>query len=99
MFTSTELIKYEKFISYVILSAMLSLNRAEMKTKVMESPEVVEVIHDLSILKKFMDSLYRGEYNQFFSVLAAVEGSLKQDRVMFPHYRYYVQQMRIRAYW
>ena len=32
------------------------------------------------------------------SVTAEVEHMLKQDRLMSPHYRYYVREMRILAY-
>lgn len=34
----------------------------------------------------------------FFSLTAQVEGLLRRDYLVFPHYRYYVREMRILAY-
>lgn len=64
-----------------------------------DSPEVLEVLHEIPHLEDYLQSLYNGDYAKFFVALAALETSaMKQSWVLFPHYRYYVREMRIRGY-
>ncbi|KAI9019065.1 26S proteasome subunit RPN7-domain-containing protein [Hyaloraphidium curvatum] len=97
-FTSTELMDYKDFVRYTVLAACLALNRPDMKKKVLNAPEILEVIHEIPHLEDYMTSLYNGEYAKFFNALAAVEHSLKLDRILAAHYRFYVREMRIIAY-
>lgn len=54
---------------------------------------------DFSPLAKMIQSLYAGQYQQFFGALSAVETSfLVQDRYLYEHRRWYVKEMRLRAY-
>jgi 26S proteasome regulatory subunit N7 len=70
-----------------------------MLNQVIDSPEVLEVLHEIPHLKDYLESLYDGQYAKFFVALAALETScMKRSWVLFPHYRYYVREMRIRAY-
>ncbi|KAF9359208.1 26S proteasome non-ATPase regulatory subunit 6 [Mortierella sp. AD094] len=98
-FTSTELMEYKDFVTYAVLSSVLALKRVDIKNKVIDSPEVLEVLHEIPHLEDYLRSLYAGEYAKFFVSLAALEtSSMKKSWVLFPHYRYYVREMRIRAY-
>ena len=72
--------EYKDFVRYAALTAALTLNRPEFKTKVVNCPEILEVIHEIPHL------------------LAAIEQSVKHDHYLHLHYRYYVREMRIRAY-
>lgn len=63
-----------------------------------DSPEVLEVMHDLGVMDSYLNSFYDGRYREFFLALAQVEQLLKADRYLHAHYRYYVREMRIRAY-
>ena len=46
-----------------------------------------------------VDSLYKSNYSQFFLSLAEVEqSSLLTTPILAPHARYYVREMRIKAY-
>lgn len=57
------------------------------------------MLHEIPHLEDYLKSLYNGEYAKFFVSLAALETTtMKQSWVLFPHYRYYVREMRIRAY-
>lgn len=54
---------------------------------------------DFSPLSNMIQSLYAGQYQQFFSALSAVETSfLGQDRYLYEHRRWFVKEMRLRAY-
>lgn len=97
-FTSTEMLEYKEFVRYAILTAALILSRPDFKKKVLESPEILECIHQLPHLSDFASSFYNCQYAVFFKSLAEVEKTLKLDIYLHPHYKYYVREMRIRAY-
>lgn len=90
--------EYKDFVRYTVLASILTLDRPSMKKRVLTSPEILEVIHEIPDLESFSTSLYNCNYAQFFKSLAAIEQQLKSDRVLFSHYRYYVRELRIHAY-
>ncbi len=112
---------YRDFVRYTVLAACFALQRPDMKKKVLNAPEILEVIHEIPHLEDYMTALYNGEYAKFFTALgryfrdlflvflkahiratsqfaAAIEQSLKLDRFLAAHYRFYVREMRIIAY-
>ncbi|KXS20430.1 PCI-domain-containing protein [Gonapodya prolifera JEL478] len=97
-FTSTELMDYKDFVRYTVLASALTLKRPDIKKKVINSPEILEVIHEIQYAEDFVTSLYNSDYKKFFASLALVEKSLKTDWILYPHHRYYVREMRIIAY-
>ncbi|CAD6577344.1 MAG: hypothetical protein CYPHOPRED_000218 [Cyphobasidiales sp. Tagirdzhanova-0007] len=98
-FTATELISYEDFIALCIIAGVLCLPRKELKQKIIDSPEVIAVLPNLPHLQDFTSTLYNTEYAKFFRALAEVEEHhLIPNRVLEKHTRYYVKEMRIKAY-
>ena len=49
-------------------------------------------------VKEYLFSLYNCQYADFFINLTKVEQTMRQDRYLAAHYRYYVREMRILAY-
>ncbi|KAI9009507.1 26S proteasome subunit RPN7-domain-containing protein [Gaertneriomyces semiglobifer] len=97
-FTSTELMEYRDFVKYTVLTAAITLNRPDFKAKIINSPEILEVIHEVPHLSDYANALYNCNYAQFFKSLAAIEQMIKTDRLLNAHYRYYVREMRITIY-
>ncbi|PWN87926.1 putative RPN7-subunit of the regulatory particle of the proteasome [Acaromyces ingoldii] len=98
-FTATELLEYNDFITLTVLSNILSLPRTELKKKIIDSPEVLQVVDDIPHLRTYVTSLYACEYATFFQALAEVEQThLLPSRLLAPHARYYVREMRIIGY-
>lgn len=97
-FTSTEMMPYKNYVRYAVLTASLTLTRPEFKEKVLDSPEILESIHEIPFLNDYANSFYNCQYALFFDSLASVEKTLKRDIYLHPHYRYYVREMRIRVY-
>ncbi|KAI8818999.1 26S proteasome subunit RPN7-domain-containing protein [Fimicolochytrium jonesii] len=97
-FTSTELMEYKDFVKYTVWTGVITLGRREYKSKVLTAPEILEAIDQVPHLSSFANSLYNGNYAQFFESLAQIETQMKSDRLLHPHYRYYVREMRIAAY-
>ncbi|CAG8433839.1 9602_t:CDS:2 [Ambispora gerdemannii] len=98
-FMSTELMEYKEFVKYAVLAGIISLKRVDLKKKVIDAPEVLEVLHEIPYLEAYINSLYNCQYAKFFQALADVERThLFTSRYIFPHQRYYVREMRIIAY-
>lgn len=97
-FTSTELLEYEDFVTLTVLSAIVAVDRPELKKKVVNGPEIQEVLHRLPLIKQFLTSLYDCDYALFFKSLAEVETQMKNHRIFAVHTPYYVREMRIMAY-
>jgi len=97
-FTSYELCEYRTFIYYLILMAMISLDRVTIKDKVIDSPDILSVIHEIPHASEFLNSFYNSDYATFFVSLAAITENVKKDRYLATHVRYYCREMRIKAY-
>ncbi|XP_050292694.1 26S proteasome non-ATPase regulatory subunit 6-like [Anthonomus grandis grandis] len=97
-FVCTELISLDLFIKYTIISAMIDLNRMELKKKIITNPDVLQAIHYQPNLKNFIFSLHHCDYKTFFRALADVETELKHDMLLHAHYQYYVREMKVKAY-
>ncbi|XP_076447495.1 26S proteasome non-ATPase regulatory subunit 6-like [Babylonia areolata] len=97
-FTSYELMDYPQFVTYTVLCSVIALERPKLREKVTRGSEILEVLHGLPKIKRYLFSLYDCHYSDFFLSLAEVEELMQTDRLMAAHYRYYVREMRIMAY-
>jgi 26S proteasome regulatory subunit N7 len=98
-FTATELLEYNDFITLTVLANALTLKRTDLKKKIIDSPEVLQVVDEIPHLRAFVTSLYACEYGNFFRALADVEQThVLTSRALHQHARYYVREMRIIAY-
>jgi 26S proteasome regulatory subunit N7 len=97
-FSSMELMTYERFVFYTIVVSMISLERPEMKKKVVDSSDILSVIGKIPHAEAYLNSLYNIQYREFLIALAEISDEIKKDRFISPHVRYYSREMRIRAY-
>lgn len=98
-FESYELADFGTIIRYTVLSCMIALPRCELKKKLMHHGVMAQALHSqYQNLKEYFQSLYDGRYADFLIALAQVETEMKRDPLLHPHYRHYVQEMRLRAY-
>ena len=81
-----------------MLCCSISLGRVELRNKVIKSPEVLEVLHELADINEYLHSLYECRYAAFFKKLAIVEDLFRHDRLLSVHCRFYIREMRIIAY-
>jgi 26S proteasome regulatory subunit N7 len=68
-FTTTELIPYNDFVSLSVIANALTLNRVDLKKKVINAPEVNQVLPDVPALGELIKNLYNCRYDKFFSAL------------------------------
>ncbi|KAH6903640.1 proteasome 26S subunit [Coprinopsis sp. MPI-PUGE-AT-0042] len=98
-FTATELISFNEFVAMGVVSGVLTMGRGEVKKKIITSPEVNQVLPDLPVLGELFKNLYDCHYDKFFVALAKLEQTLLlPSRLLSPHARFYVREMRILAY-
>ncbi|KAF9525598.1 PCI-domain-containing protein [Crepidotus variabilis] len=98
-FTATELLPYNDFVSLTVIANALTLNRVDLKKKLINASEVKQVLPELPVLGDLVNNLYKSRYDKFFVALAALEQKhLIPSRILSPHTRYYVREMRILAY-
>ncbi|PRW60726.1 26S proteasome non-ATPase regulatory subunit 6-like protein [Chlorella sorokiniana] len=97
-FTSGELMPYERCIFYTVVLAVVALDRPTLKSKVIDSPEVLSVIDSLPDLRPFVTSLYDCRYAAFFQAFAGLTDAIRADEYLHPHFRFYMREVRAVAY-
>ncbi|KAG5337270.1 hypothetical protein C0989_010023 [Termitomyces sp. Mn162] len=127
-FTATELLPYNDFVAFTVVANALTLGRVELKKKIINAPEVNQVLPDLPILGDLIKNLYDCHYDKFFLALGALlpalfsflslffpriikskllmspplatleQTLLLPSRILSPHARFYIREMRILAY-
>lgn len=68
-FSALELIDFETFIFYTVITNVFSLDRVTLKKKVIDSPEILQVIENIPHLPSYLNSLYKCQYASFFVAL------------------------------
>ncbi|TFY55795.1 hypothetical protein EVJ58_g8020 [Rhodofomes roseus] len=98
-FTATELLSYNDFVTFTIISNVLTLTRVDLKRKLIEASDISQVLPEVPVLADLMKNLYDSHYDKFFVALATLEQTLLiPSRLLHPHTRFYVREMRILAY-
>ncbi|KAF8746733.1 proteasome-mediated ubiquitin-dependent protein catabolic process, partial [Rhizoctonia solani] len=98
-FTASELVDYNQFVVYCVVCGTLVLSRPELKKRILSSPEVNQVMPEIQDIADYTSSLYECQYAKFFQALASLEQThLLPSRLLNPHARFYVREMRILAY-
>jgi 26S proteasome regulatory subunit N7 len=52
-FSCNEICSYQDFIVYAVLSNLLHLPRPDLKTKVLDGPEILSVVNDIPVVVSF----------------------------------------------
>ncbi|CAG9832803.1 unnamed protein product [Diabrotica balteata] len=97
-FVCTEIITYEQFIKYTLISSVLTLSRNETKQRLIQNADMQQALQADNTFREYLYSLYNCDYKVFFQRLADIEVFMKQDMFLNPHYKSYVREMKIKAY-
>ncbi|XP_053997960.1 26S proteasome non-ATPase regulatory subunit 6-like [Hylaeus anthracinus] len=98
-FESYELLPFKEVVEYTILSGMMSLSRSDFDDRFNNNGLLQQALLTESLgYKEYFCSLYDCRYKQFLKNLAWIESELKANPLLHCHYRYYVREMRLRAY-
>lgn len=101
-FTSTELCSYEQIAQYSIVSGVLTLGRLDIKSKIIDSPEILSIYSnakELIPLINLTNSLYTCQYGSFFQhLLETYDTFLIRNKYLRTHANYFMREMRCKAY-
>ena len=86
------------FIFYTVVAAMVALPRKELKAKVIDAPEILQVLHELPHMPELLDGMYSCAYDKLMRALVATIDLMKADRYLTKHARYYFREVRVMAY-
>lgn len=89
---------YTTFVFYTVLIALVSVDRTQLKSKIITSPEILQVIDNIPHLKSLVNSLYKCSYATFFQSLSAITPQLQTSRYLSSHFKYYLREIRVLAY-
>ena len=59
---------YESLIFYSVVTSVITLDRVNLKKRVVDAPEILTVIDSIPNLTSFLNSLYMCQYGSFFKV-------------------------------
>ena len=73
---------YETLIFYSVVTSVITLDRVDLRKRVVDAPEILTVIDSIPNLTSFLNSLYGCQYGSFFQ--ASQPGMLCAVHVLAP---------------
>lgn len=101
-FTSSEVCSYEQIAQYSIVTGILTLSRTDLKSKIIDSPEILSIYSSAKHLEPLINltnSLYTCQYNYLFEYLLETnEKLLMPNKYLAQHSKYFARELRCQAY-
>jgi len=97
-FTSYEIVHFNTFVFWTVISSIISLDRVTMKKELVDNSEILSIIHSMPEIQKLLNSFYGCSYKEFFEALLSIEPLLLRDRFFAPHTRWLFRELRLKAY-
>jgi 26S proteasome regulatory subunit N7 len=97
-FTPCELLTFRDFVFYTVITSLVAMDRSTLKKKILDSPEILTVVDEVSHLKSFVLALHECRYADWSACFVELIDAMRADRYLNPHLRYITRAMRIVAY-
>lgn len=101
-FTSTELTSYENIAMYATVAGLYSLDRIDLKNKIIDSPELLSIMNSTPALQSITSltiALYTSDYASFFPFLIETfEKVMIPSRFLNYHANFFIREMRRKVY-
>lgn len=101
-FTSVELTSYENVAMYASVAGLFSLERTELKNKIIDSPELLSIMNNTPALQSITSltiALYTSDYSSFFPyLLETYNNVLIPSKYLNKHANYFIREMRRKCY-
>lgn len=97
-FTCTELCTYKQFMFYALFTSVITLNRNDLRKKVINDAHVITIIRELPNLQTLINGIYDCDYKSFFQSILLVYPEMMDNRFLGPLVVYIVRELRVLAY-
>merc|ERR1719162_1878357 len=97
-FTSTEIVTFQDFVFYTVMTSLMGLERNVLKNKVVESPEILSVVHERAHVREFLFAYYECDYYNWSSEFVGVIDHIKRDRYLAANCTKVTKDLRLNAY-
>ncbi len=97
-FSWSGLIQFRDMVKYCIVAALFTFGRKELKERVLNCPEVIEVLAEAKLFERLLGSFYYCRYADFFQALQLLAKEMANDYFLAPHCEYVVKEMKIAAF-
>jgi 26S proteasome regulatory subunit N7 len=97
-FSCNEFCSYTDFVIYAILTNILYLPRTELKSKIVDGPEILSIINDIPVVYKLVSALYECDYRTYLHTIVELQPILTADRFLQPHSGYILRELHVLGY-
>ena len=97
-FSCNELCSYSDFLVYTILSNILHLPRPDLKSKMIDGPEILTVEKEIPEVIKLINALYECDYKAYLLAMVDVHSVLVADRFLQPHAGFLMRELHVLGY-
>ena len=97
-FTPCNLLSFKHFVFYTVITSLLTEDRVVIKTKVLESPEILSVVSEIPHLLDVLTGLHGCRYRDFFRNFAELIDEIRSDRFLGKHLGYITKTLRLIGY-
>lgn len=97
-FTPCDLLSFKDFVFYTIITSLISMDRATIKARILESPEILSVVGEVSHLRELITSLHECRYADWSVSLVGIIESIRADKYLNVHLRFITRALRLVAY-
>jgi 26S proteasome regulatory subunit N7 len=89
---------YETLVTYSVVTGILSMDRMNIKKKILDSSEVIVYLMKIKEIKDYLESFYYCRYRDLFRSLLQIIDLIKRDPYMKLHVRYFIRETRVIIY-
>ena len=97
-FNCPEVMTYENLVFYAVVTAIISLDRLNLKKKVLESSEAIVGLMKQPDTKAYLESFYGCKYKEFFQSLLKIIAKVRVDPYMKRHSKFFTRETRVIVY-
>jgi len=97
-FSCNELCSYTDFVLYAVICNVLHLPRTDLKTKIIDGPDVRSTVADLPVVSSLVNALYECDYKSYLSSMVDIQPILVADRFLQPHAGYIMRELYVLGY-
>lgn len=95
-FNSPEIMTFKELVSYSVVLGLLALHRKDVREKIIQNSEIISVLNENALLKRFTQTIFESNYKQFFEVLIDLNSEvLMKDILLSKHRPFLLKRARI----